>query len=298
MTLVNSRMPIVLIRTLYVILFACGIAFTLSPLESELTFAEETAGTAHQDGGEEDEEKKEEEEEKIEDEFDPELAKRVKGLFAATKVEFPKKDRVALTYAFKNREVFIGEDFSPNIEKSEKSIRFSKRGDLYRIGTDLDHHGVVFYKAGMWFHKALWEEVDVEVDFVHLSEVMKPGNLLCVAYAWNKDRYFIASNLGEQIVEFNRSLRVKRAIPAKFPLIDSGKLRQFGFKLKNGIFESTVSSRPRHSTDGHRKFLKKLGPGRIGLAWQGSLIKGIVHELRITGRLDPKWLEKALQDAN
>ena len=65
-----------------------------------------------------------------------------------------------------------------------------------------------------------------------------------------------------------------------------------GLQLKYGVMTATVSGRKKVTTESSESFLKKLGPGHVGIAWNGKWVKGAITEIKIKGTLDKEWFEK------
>ena len=75
-------------------------------------------------------------------------------------------------------------------------------------------------------------------------------------------------------------------------LLKNGQRLTFGMQLKYGVMTATVSGKAMATTEPSESFLKKLAPGRVGIAWNGQWVKGAITEITIKGTLDKEWIEK------
>ena len=257
-----------------------------------------------QDGGEEEtdpseeEKRAQEEARKAAEAAARELAERIEGirsLFNASKMEFDPDGSVALTYEFEESDKFVARDWGPEIERFKKRVRWSRGWEgggsrVYRDDT------IVISEYGTWLHKAKWKEVDVEVEFHMITEIMKPGDIVAAVYSWNKNKRLVGSNIGEQILKLNASpKRAGSGIPRAFPLMHADEERTFGYRLKDGVFTATHSGRNTVDTTGQKSFLKKLTPGHVGFSWRGEYMKGFLLKVSMKGELDEEWLSDQLK---
>jgi len=257
-----------------------------------------------QDGGEEetelsDEEKRAKEEaRKAAEAAARELAERREGitnLFNATKIEFDPDGNVSLTYEFEESDKLVARDWGPEVERFKKRVRWSRGWEgggsrVYRDDT------IVVSEYGTWLHKAKWEEVEVDVEFHMITEIMKPGDIIAAVYSWNKNKRLVGSNIGEQILKLNASpKRAGNGIPRAFPLMHADEERTFGYRLKDGVFTATHSGRDTVDTSGQKSFLKKLTPGHVGFSWRGEYMKGFLLKVSMKGKLDKEWLSDQLE---
>lgn len=227
-----------------------------------------------------------------------EKRKKVAELFAATKAEYDEAGQLVLTYDFSAGDQSIAADWGPSVESFKKRVRWSRGWE----GGSGEHwrDTIVVSEYGTWLHKAVWTDVSVDVQFQMLTEIMKPGDLVAAVYSWDKNKRMAGSNVGEQCIRIDPSLKPTGApIPAKSPVLHAAEERTFGFKLKGGVLAATLSGRPNGiDTSKSEKFLSKLGPGHVGVVWRGDYMKGYLVKVTIAGTLDPEWIEKALKGAD
>ena len=214
-------------------------------------------------------------------------------LFNATTVAWEEETgRIILTYNFEDADHSIARDWVPEIPKFKKRVRWS-RG--WEGGAGIDRDTIVVSEHGTWLHKAQWSEVEVDVDFHMITEIMKKGDLIAAVYAWDKGRRMAGSNIGEQLVRLSGSQKhTGNPMPRAFPLMHSDERRTFGYKLRDGVIAATQKGRVNFDSSKSKNFLKKLKPGHAGFTWKGEYMKGYLISFTMKGTLDPKWLEKAL----
>ncbi len=223
--------------------------------------------------------------------------RKIKDLFVATGVEFDIEGRVALEYNFEGGEQSIAADWGPRIEDFNKRVRWSRgwEGGTYAYR----HDTIVVAESGIWSHKAVWRDLEMDVQFQLITEIMKPGDIVAAVYTYDKGKRIVGSNIGEQCVSLNSSLKlVANPIPPQNPLLHSGEERTFGFKLKDGLFTATQMGRSSVDTAKSKNFLKKLTPGHAGFAWRGEYMKGYLIKVTLRGNLDDEWLSDQLNTSN
>jgi len=225
-----------------------------------------------------------------------EKQKRICELFSASKAEFNPEGQLVLTYDFEGGDQSIATDWGPDIDTFKKRVRWSRgwEGGVGRTYRDT----IVVSEYGIWLHKAMWKDVAMDVQFQSLTEIMKEGDLVAAVFAWDKNKKIAGSNMGEQCVRIDPSLKPAGApIPTKYPVLHSAEERTFGYKLKDGVLAATQSGRTIVDTAKNEKFLSKLGAGHAGVVWRGEYMKGYLLRVVLTGTPDPEWLDKALKDA-
>lgn len=221
--------------------------------------------------------------------------KTIAELFSATEVKWEKETgRIILTYSFENADHSIARDWVPEIPRFKKRVRWS-RG--WEGGAGVDRDTIVVSEHGTWLHKAQWTEVEVDVDFHMITEIMKKGDLIAAVYAWDKGRRMAGSNIGEQLVRLSASQKhTGKPIPRQAPLMHADERRTFGFKLQDGVIAATQKGRVNFDSKSQKNFLKKVKPGHVGFSWRGEYMKGYLISYTMRGTLDPEWLAKALSE--
>ncbi len=214
----------------------------------------------------------------------------LQSLFSATTIEILEDGRVRLIYDFETKEESLLGDWSPNIDTTQRRIRWSQ-GAEGTFSTVED--GLVIADQGLFLHKGQWSpDVKLEVDFLSMASTAKK-DILAAIFTYDKRRRVVGSHLGGQCVRLSKSLKHKgKPIPARFsePLPNSQKVT-FGMLLQKDVLTALRGGSQIVDTAGNKKFLKKLGVGEVGLAWRGR-INGFVFKIVIEGTLDPAWLEK------
>jgi hypothetical protein len=220
---------------------------------------------------------------------------KIKDLFSATEVEFDEQGRLSIQYDFESGDQALSADWGPDIKSFKKRVRWSRGwegGGAYAYRD----HTIVIAEHGIWLHKAVWRDVEMDVEFQMITEIMKPGDIVAAVYVWDKNRRIVGSNIGEQCVKLNSALKpAANPIPRKHPLLTSGEERIFGFKLKDGVLTATHKGRATADTSESKKFLKKLAPGHAGFAWRGTYMKGYLIKITFKGNLDDEWLSEKLK---
>ena len=265
------------LRPLLLVCFVIGAGFALLAQES-----------GESGDGDKPQEKKPTAEEQAKAER--ERQEKITGLFGPTKLEFLPKKRVSLHYDFNTDEHGLAEDFSPEIESVAKRMRWSRGWEGW---SGWSSRGVVVNKRGSWLHKAVWTEVEIEILYGQLSEIMKNGDVIAAVYTWDRGKTLVGANLGQQCIRLRGFKHAKAPIPKQSPpLLRARQKITFGYHLENGVLTAMLRGKPRANTGDKPKFLKKLAPGHVGFAWNGQWVKGIVMSIKIKGTLDPEWLAK------
>ncbi len=247
-----------------------------------------------EEGGAKDEKKQQEEQDK-KAAAQKAQQEQIREMFRATNIEFGDEGEITLSYNFTRKNESVAYDFEPTIESVPKYMRWSRGWEGYHT---LWEYGVVVNRFGKWLHKGVWDEVSFEFEFGSLSEIMKKGEIIAAVYAWDKGKRFAGSNLGEQCVYLNSGLKhAKTPIPKKHPsLMQNGNKRTIGLKVSNGLLTATRNGRRTADSASKSSFLKKIRPGRVGIAWNGQWVKLLIVSVKIQGKLNQEWLDKALEE--
>ncbi len=208
----------------------------------------------------------------------------------ATRGSIDDDGRIHLVYNFKTKENTLLADWSPKLSKAKRAIRWS-RG--YEGTWKTIEDGLIIADKGTFVHRARWDgDVEMSVDYLSVSIAGK-RDLLAAVYAYDRGKRIIGSQVGEQCVRIRKNLSLLgRPIPeAPLSQIDCEKRIQFGMRLEDGVFSATNYGRETASSRDNERFLKKVTPGHVGLAWNGR-INGFILSITLKGRLDPEWVAK------
>jgi len=210
--------------------------------------------------------------------------------FNASSAEWTSDGRLRLVYDFSTKELELLDDWAPKIAETKRRIRWSQG---YEGTWTTVEDGLIIADQGTFVHQAVWDgDVELSVDYLSMSASAK-NDVLAAVYIWNRGRSVVGSQLGDQCIRLSRSLAPRgRPIPARTltPIAVEDRLT-FGVRMDHGVVSALRNGRVRASSEGDPKFVKKPGPGQVGLAWKGR-VNGFVFKIVIEGRLDPDWVEK------
>ncbi len=210
--------------------------------------------------------------------------------FSASSGEVSEDGRVSLTYRFSTKDSSLLSDWSPDIAKTKRRIRWSQ--GLEGTWSTVED-GLIIADQGTFIHKATWDgDVEINVDFLSMSASGKQ-DLFAAIYLWKKGKKIVGSQYGEQCIQVTRNLKVKgRPIPAKALSRTSAEQRRtFGVRMRDGVVSSLRNGNVISSSQGNEKFAKGVEAGQVGLAWKG-LINGFIFSIEIEGKLSPEFLAK------
>ncbi|MFN0059481.1 MAG: hypothetical protein ACKVX7_13575 [Planctomycetota bacterium] len=209
--------------------------------------------------------------------------------FHATEVVFKADGRVSLLYDFESMDPELLADWSPSLDKMNKTARWSRDGEgSWRTV----NHGLVIADKGLLVHAARWIDVTCEVDCLSVSG-SRDGDLLAAVYCYDKGKQIYGSNFGTQLVRLTGRGAPVNAIPKVCPSRCVGDKRfSFGYRYAAGALVTQHSKRDVLSSDGHDGFLKKSQPGQAGICWSGRM-QCFVFQVRLEGKLDEDWLKDA-----
>ena len=210
--------------------------------------------------------------------------------FAASSGEVGEDGRVTLTYLFSTKDSNLLADWSPDISKTKRRIRWSQG---YEGTWTTVEDGLIIADQGTFIHKATWDgDVDLAVDYLSMSASGKK-DVLAAIYTWDRGKKVVGSQYGDQCIQLTRNLTVRgRPIPAA-PLSRSSAedRRTFGVRMRDGVVSALRNGTVIASSQGEDKFAKNVGPGQVGLAWRG-LINGFVFKIEVEGKLSKEYLAK------
>lgn len=213
---------------------------------------------------------------------------KVRALFHASGTQIDAEGRIHLNYRFSDEVPETADDWIPKITRENPTVRFTKGWEGTQNGTD----GILIADAGQWFIDAEFApDVAMDVTFESNCGGTK-GDMIAATFAWSKMKSRVGSNLGGQIVKLSGTKSAGGM--GTVPDIMFEERTVFGFVLAGGKFAATRGGSTALETEG-AKFLKGLGPGRVGLVWRGN-ISSVLPQVTVEGRLDLDWIAEKLPD--
>ncbi len=201
--------------------------------------------------------------------------------FHATEESFTDKGRLRLVYDFQKQQGIVLKDWSPEIEKTDRRIRWSHRHrHTFRSALMVADHGI-------WIHRALWKsEVQIDMQGICYGQIKGP-QYFSVGIVDPNGKKGIASNLGRQVLQL-RGLKIGGARPRSFPETSVEQPLNFGAGIDYEVF----STRQAEENTDHTKELRRFDRFRAAIFWNGDRVQVGIHKLIIEGRIDEDWLKK------
>ena len=203
--------------------------------------------------------------------------------------------RVELVYDFSTKDANLLRDWSPALAKTKRRIRWSQG---YEGTWTTVEDGLIIADQGTFLHRAKWDgDAEIHVDYLSMSASGKK-DVLATIYAWDRGKKIVGSQIGEQCIQVTRSLKVRgRPIPAEaLRQVSVEDRRTFGMKMKDGVVTALRNGSAAASSEKEPKFVKKPGPGQVGLAWKGR-VNGFVFRVEVSGVLSEDYLTKNIPNA-
>ena len=215
--------------------------------------------------------------------------------FQASSGSVTEDGRVNLVYDFSTKDSNLLRDWSPDLSKTKRRIRWSQGHE----GTwTTVEDGLIIADQGTFLHKAKWAgDAEIHVDYLSMSASGKK-DVIATIYAWDRGKKIVGSHVGEQCIQLTRSIKVRgRPIPAE-PLhqLSVEDRRNFGMKMKSGVVSAMRNGSAVASSEEKPKFVKKPGPGQVGVAWNGR-VNGFIFRIEISGVLSEDYLTKKIPNA-